>query len=486
VRQVPGSGSAPALRWLVWLVTGGQAAAPPGIWQDGDVRAAVLRWTAWVGRALRIGLDGMRAVSPPQGRVPLLLACATTAWLGGASPAPAEPAAHPGWLERSGLLERSSLTGSWGGWREKLAERGVFPGARYTTGFWSNLRGGFETGIRYEGFAEWWVALDLEELARWKGGSFEINWYSYHGGQPSDELVGLFATQTVSGHETARSVRFYEILLRQTWAEGRFVVEIGQLAADTDFFLVENADSLINGTFGFLGLGRQSAVAPFYPLAAPGVYFQASTPQGHWSARVGVYVAGPGVDESSNFGFGYRFGDGVVLLGELQARRSPFGLPGVYALGVIGTTAEVADYEKGGTVEGGVGLFASIDQTLLEHRPDRPGLGAFARSYGAPHEDRSQIHWYLDFGLKLTRPLPGRPRDVLSLGFAYLNFSDDYVASLRAGGENVSRQESVLELTYRVQMTPWLRIQPDLQFVFDPQRSRRDAIVFGLRAVIEL
>jgi carbohydrate-selective porin OprB len=51
---------------------------------------------------------------------------------------------------------------------------------------------------------------------------------------------------------------------------------------------------------------------------------------------------------------------------------------------------------------------------------------------------------------------------------------------------NVSRRESVLELTYRLQVTGWLTLQPDVQFFFDPHFSRRDATVIGLRAVIEL
>ncbi len=63
---------------------------------------------------------------------------------------------------------------------------------------------------------------------------------------------------------------------------------------------------------------------------------------------------------------------------------------------------------------------------------------------------------------------------------------DHYVASLREQRENVSRRESVLELTYRFQVTGWLTVQSDVQFFFDMHFSRRDATVIGRRAVIEL
>jgi porin len=301
--------------------------------------------------------------------------------------ASAEPAGQPDWLERP------QLTGDWAGLRETLAARGVVPAARYTAGFWSNVRGGLQKGTRYEGFAEWSLEADLDRLVGWRGGGFQIGWYSYHGGQPSEDLVGPFGTQAVSGHETARSVRFYEIHVRQTWGDGRFLLKAGQLAADSDFFVSENADALVNGTFGFLGLGRGTAIAPFYPLAAPGAYFLARTADARWEVGVGVYTADTGEDERSNFGFDWSFDNGAFFIGELRTRRRPFGRSGTYTAGVIGTTAEVDDFESGGSVDGGYGLFASIDQFLIQQTPARPGLGILVRSYVSPQEFRSLVDW---------------------------------------------------------------------------------------------
>jgi len=410
----------------------------------------------------------------------LLTGIAAALGLLAAPTASAEPGSDPGWLSRS------HLTGDWGGWRATLAEHGLVPGARYTAGFWSNLRGGFQTGTRYEGFAQWWLETDLDKLVGWKGGSFDISWYSYHGGQPSRDLVGPFSTQTVSGWETSTSVRFHEIFLRQTWGDGRFVFRAGQLAADDDFFVSEQAAQLLNGSFGFLGLGRSRGIAPFFPLAAPGAYLRARSAERRWEGRVGVYAADPGQDRPGNFGFDYSFGNGAFFLGELRARRSPFGRPGSYAVGVTGTTAELNDFEDGGTTRGAYGLYGVVDQLLFEQTPHRPGLGIFVRSYGAPQADRSQLLWYVDFGLGVTRPLRGRDHDLFSLGFAHAHFSGDYVDSLRVMGQNVSRRQSLLELTYRFQATGWLTLQPNLQLFFDPHLSRRDATVIGLRAVIEL
>lgn len=387
--------------------------------------------------------------------------------------------ARPAWLDRP------HLTGDWGGHRTSAADRGIEPGARYTSGFWSNLSGGFETGTTYEGFAEWWLDLDLEALAGWKGGGFHIGWYSYHGGQPSEDLVGLFPTQDLSGHEAEVAVRFYEILLRQTWSEERLVLEVGQLAADTDFFVSDYSTTLLNAGFGFLGLGRFLQIAPFYPLAAPGVYFQALTPSERWELRVGVYTADPGNDESSNFGFGWSFDNGVVGLAELRVHGGAWGRRGDLAVGVLATNATVDHYQTGDTITGAYGLFGMIDQLLIERTATRPGLGLFVRGYGVPQSERSQINWYVDGGLELTRPFAGRDEDVVSLGVTHLRLASDYVAAQASAGEPVEVSQTIVELTYRFQATGWLTLQPDLQLVFDPAFSGQDATVIGLRAVVD-
>jgi len=45
---------------------------------------------------------------------------------------------------------------------------------------------------------------------------------------------------------------------------------------------------------------------------------------------------------------------------------------------------------------------------------------------------------------------------------------------------------SAFTVTYEVVVTPWLSLQPDFQFIFDPVVSQRDAYVFGLQAVFTL
>ena len=65
--------------------------------------------------------------------------------------------------------EQAYMTGEWGGLRKRLADQGIDPYGTYTMGVWSNLRGGFKTGVRYEGFARWGLDAHLGKLLGWQG-----------------------------------------------------------------------------------------------------------------------------------------------------------------------------------------------------------------------------------------------------------------------------------------------------------------------------
>jgi porin len=395
--------------------------------------------------------------------------------------APIPAAAEAG--ECEGWRERSRLSGRWGGARDALEARGVDLFARYTAGFWSNLHGGFERGTRFEGFARFGLDLDPEPALGWEGGRIYLDWISYHGGQPSSELLGVFDTTFLSGREAETSLRFYNLYVEQQWFDGRLVVKGGQLAADNHFFVSEYASTLLNASFGFLGMGRVQQIGPFYPLAAPGIYAAARSRAG-WFARLGAYVADVGEDAFDNHGFDWDFTHGGFYMGELGVERRPFGRRGVYYLGAAGTTASLPDFSARRLAGGKAAVYAVVDQVLWMRDDSTPGLGGFLRLQYLPSEDSSVVHWYLDGGLELGNPW--RPGDALSFGFVYLSFGRAYVAALRAAGEDVSDEQGTFELVYRAQLAPWLTVQPDLQYFIDPHFSRRNAFAVGLRVVADL
>jgi carbohydrate-selective porin OprB len=106
----------------------------------------------------------------------------------------------------------------------------------------------------------------------------------------------------------------------------------------------------------------------------------------------------------------------------------------------------------------GVGL--SFDQEL-----GLPWLVGFFR-FGAGDEDVTAIRTFVSGGVGVEG-LFGRSGDFFAIGVAW---------SRPSPGEGV-RDETILEMIYRVRLTPTLELSPDLQLVFDPSQNPGDDLV---------
>jgi hypothetical protein len=110
--------------------------------------------------------------------------------------------------------------------------------------------------------------------------------------------------------------------------------------------------------------------------------------------------------------------------------------------------------------EQGWGVGMSFDQEL-----GLPWLVGFFR-FGAGDEDVTAFRTFVSGGIALEGPF-GRSGDYLAIGVAW---------SRPSPGEGV-RDETILELIYRIRLTPTLELSPDLQLVFDPAQNPGDDLI---------
>jgi porin len=108
----------------------------------------------------------------------------------------------------------------------------------------------------------------------------------------------------------------------------------------------------------------------------------------------------------------------------------------------------------------------------------------------------------VDAGLTYQGLLPSRQLDLMGVAPSYSKIGNAARglagdAVLFAGVEQPMRDyETVLEVTYQVQIAPWCVLQPDLQFIFhpgdhiaipfpvSPGQPIPNALVLGLRSAI--
>jgi porin len=202
-------------------------------------------------------------------------------------------------------------------------------------------------------------------------------------------------------------------------------------------------------------------------------------------------------------------------MGELQYAvnqgKDAVGLPGVYKLGAWYASADYDDVHFGidatgaqvslaadptatpVTHRGNAGLYGVADQMIWRGKDS--SLNLFVRGGFTP-SDRNLVSFYVDAGLGLKGPLPNRPDDTLTFGFAYAKISSDVAAADRdvLPAVVVRDYEAVFELSYALQVAPWWTVQPDLQYIVhpnggqhpdDPTVRLEDAFVAGVRSTIK-
>jgi porin len=374
-----------------------------------------------------------------------------------------------------------ALTDAVNATRPVLTELGLKPYLNYSGLMWSDVAGGLRTGTDFAGYLDFGLDIDLAKLGAWRGLGFRADAHWYEGPAPTLTRVGGLEAMALSGWEASNAFRVYDLYLHQSLQNDRFLFKIGQLAADTDFMVSRFAGLFLNAAFGDLPSQNLNIDAPVYPLAAPGAYaFGQLWPR--LAARVAVYTGEAGDDVASNHGFGWRLGAkaGWTVFGELALSNDAGN--SAYTFGFICDT--------GGSLQFGIGterdshseFYWMVDQTLAADEQGNPQVGAFARFTISPQSQRSVVGVYGDAGLNVFGPIAGRPDDTAGLAISVLRFTGDFVDETRAQGMDLGSGEALLELTYQAVLAPWLKLQPDLQFVLSPPDGQHNAVVFGVQA----
>lgn len=349
----------------------------------------------------------------------------------------------------------------------------------YTADTFTNAHGGLNTSraTEFRGNLDLTLTFDLDKLSWPLGGEVFLYFQEGHGRGISEPHVGDY--QGVSNIDIPDLTQLSEYWWRKRLFDERFWFKLGKQDATNDFSSTDAASGFCNNGFW----NPYNIPLPVYPDPGPGLAVGWDLAD-DWSLEAGVYDGAPDgrLSGLSNLGDHGAFAIFEATFHPLWGdEETPLG---TYRLGAWhhGGDFDEVGLPEPHRVAGNYGWYAACEQTLLGEAGDAAagqGLAAFFH-YGWAPDDRNETPHALAAGLVYTGLLPGRDEDSLGFGLAQVRFAE----RLRASEGRA--QETAWEWYYRVQAAPWLVVQPDMQYIHQPNGDGRDAVVVGLRLEAEL
>jgi porin len=373
------------------------------------------------------------------------------------------------------------------GIKDRLIEAGVSPSATYDGAAAANLAGGARRGQSYSGILHVQLALDGDHIAATPGltGWLDTMWGT--GGQPG-KFVG--DAQGVSNIAAAPALRLYEAWLQYNFADNRFSVLAGRYDLNTEFYHLTSASLFLNSSFA---VGPEFALSGF---AGPSIF-----PDTSLAVRLadkpdpniilqGAILTGAPLDRINGSPAPFNRHSGVLLVAEAAYTTSAAtGDPGTNGHSGIGRQATQAPYDNkvavggwyytagfndlskidanGAPVRhpGEAGAYLVLDRLLFQ--ADQLRASGFVQA-GVASQAADRFGTYIGAGLAATGVFAGRPDDQLGIAAAMARNGSHYLVAQRQDGRPVNAAETSVELTYLAQVTPWLGLQPDVQYVIHP------------------
>lgn len=383
-----------------------------------------------------------------------------------------------------------TLTGDWFGFGKTIEQYGLSVNLHATQLYQQNVSGGLSTHRRkgrYSGRYDLELDADLDKLINLPGGRVymltEGDWSQGINGPSVGSLFGVDGLAQVDD-----PIYIWELYYEQMLFDDKVLLRAGRIDLTSGFECHDCPASFDCNAYANdetrQFLNNSLINNPTIPFSDPGLgVILHVTPVEWW------YVSAAVADANANShkgGFSTAFHGpentfSIYEMGFVPNISSKKGrLPGTYRLGMWYDPQKKQRFDGNGFKSDDMGFYLSCDQMLFKENSvadDSQGLGVFAR-YGHADGAVNEIANFWSVGAQYQGLIEGRDNDVLAVGVGQglLSRSGDFTAS----------NETALECYYNMQITPWLHVSPDIQYIFNPggDASVQDAVVLGVRVGI--
>ena len=412
--------------------------------------------------------------------------------------------------------QQPNLLGDMGGLRTALGNYGITLNINDSENLLGNYSGGLRKGTTMQGLTTGVLELDTGKAFGWQGGTFHVSALQIHGHSLSSNYLDNL--QAANGNEAENTTRLWELWYDQAFDYNLADFKLGQQSIDNEFMISKYSGLFVNTMAGWPLIPSDDLYGggPAYPLSSLGARIQFK-PSDNQNLLAGVFDDNPGggafsddAQQLDHHGTKFNLHTGALFIAEYQyAVNQPTvgdmvtspdqtqGLPGMYKIGFWYDTGFFPDQRysnaNGSPLmhHGNYSFYVVADQTIWQSGADAARtLNLFGRIMGAP-DPQNMIDFFANGGITLAAPLPGRDNDQAGIDFGIGKISSRLQGADRDQGLKAQTTEQLVELTYQAQLLPWLVVQPDVQYIFnpgagipdpaDPAHNIRNELVAGAR-----
>ena len=398
-----------------------------------------------------------------------------------------------------------------------LLEDGIFLRGHYVGEFAANPSGGISQSARYAGQVDVGVDFDMGKIANLGNSAIHVTFSQRHGQNLAATNIGnSVSVQEVFGG--GQTYRLTELSWDQAILDDHVEFLVGRTDAPSDFAASSfYCNFQTNSTCGNSSLFGQDNQLNYFPVGVWGGRITVK-PTRQTYAQFGAYESDPSQGDRNHHGFDWETdtANGYILPIELgyQSTFASDAYPRHYKIGAFYQNAPYSDpfFDINHNSAALTGLTHEQHQdrtsvyALFDQMIWKPEAGAQRGLYvfggiTAGTNSSQLADYFLQAGLLYKGPSPDRPEDTIGLVATDLHWGNHTMDFLRdsrvsAGGVATTQNpnEIMMEVNYGAQVTPWLRVVPNLQYIVNPDNlpepTRRsnipDTFVVGFKFAIGL
>jgi porin len=338
--------------------------------------------------------------------------------------------------------------------------------AAYTGDLRRNTTGGLDVGTAYFDAVDlgaMWVTDGLLPGARMTA---NLSVMHLHGKGFSEHYAGDL--QGVNNLEAANGWKLYESWVEFSFGGSSHTLRAGVLDLNAEFDTPVTQGLFVASPFSIgTELSYTGERGPsVWPTTGLGLRAAGSIGE-RLGWRLGAYDGAPGSEHDDFTSLKLSSDDGALLAGELEysSERIHKAALGAWAYTASFERIDAAALASSREQRGNQGFYVHFDVRAGSWGP--VDIDAALRA-GSAASRFNYFDQYAGVAVTASHLFAARPADALGIGLARASLGDEYRALRAFDGQPATAAETTLELVYRAELTPWLSLLPNVQYVRDP------------------